>query len=259
MSWTSALILLATGTVAGFMNVVAGGGSLLTMPTLIFLGLPAAAANGTNRVALVGQNITAVLTFRRKGFRDLRLGLLLGALAVVGAVVGSRIAIEISDRLFRLILSGVMVLVIVAMLVGQRRGKAAPPPPSASDAGPAPEQVRHLPLQLPLFVLVGLYGGFIQAGVGYLVIFALAAVGGLSLVRTNSLKVIVIGLYMVPSLIVFVLDGKVDWPLGLALTVGNSLGGWLGTTFSVGKGDRWIRAVLVGAVLAMAGRLAGLY
>ncbi len=263
MTWTQALILFATGTVAGFINVVAGGGSLLTMPTLIFLGLPSAAANGTNRIALVGQNLTAVLTFRNKGFRDLRLGLLLGAAAVVGAVGGALIAIEISDQLFKLLLSAVMVLVIAGMLLtGNKQATAQREPREAgaeqSEVVPG-ERVRYPALQLALFVLVGIYGGFIQAGVGYLVIFALSAVGGLSLVRTNSIKVIVIGLYMVPSLVVFVLDGKVDWPLGLVLTVGNSLGAWLGTTFSVGKGDRWIRAVLVLAVLGMAGRLAGLY
>jgi uncharacterized membrane protein YfcA len=107
--------------------------------------------------------------------------------------------------------------------------------------------------------LIGIYGGFIQAGVGYLLIFALNVVGGLTLVRTNSLKVIIIAAYMLPSLVVFVMGGKVDWLPGLTLTLGNSIGGWLGSHFTITKGDRWIKVVLIVAVVAMAGRLMGFY
>jgi uncharacterized membrane protein YfcA len=245
-----ALILFGAGVVAGFINVVAGGGSLITLPTLIFLGLSATEANGTNRVALVGQNLMAMIRFYRGGFRDLRLGLELGLPAVVGAVIGAKVAVSISDDLFRNILSGVMLLVMVGILAKRK--------PATQDP-PQEESLRHRKIQPLLFLVIGAYGGFIQAGVGYLVIFALSAVGGLSLVRTNSLKVIVVGLYMLPSLVVFLLGGKVVWIPGLVLTAGNSLGGWLGSTFSVKKGDRWIKGVLALAVSVMAAKLLGLF
>ena len=246
-----AVILAATGLVAGFLNVVAGGGSLLTVPALIFTGLPATVANGTNRIALVAQNAVAVLNFRRKGFHDLGLGLRLSVPAILGAVVGAQIAVSISDQLFRYILSGVMVLVMVVIVV--RRGGGARPGP------PQQERLPNLPLQYGLFFVVGVYGGFIQAGVGYLILFSLSAVGGLSLVRTNSIKVIVVGAYMIPSLVVFIVGGKVEWLPGLALTVGNAAGGWLGSAFSVSKGDRWIKLVLLLVVIGITGRLVGLY
>jgi len=250
MSLYRMLLLVPIGTAAGFLNVVAGGGSLLTMPVLIFFGLSTATANGTNRVALVGQNVMAMIAFYRKGFRDLKLGLLLSAPAVVGAVAGARIAIQIDDLLFRRILSGVMLLVLVGILFKSK--------PRAADR-PQSEQLRWLPLQLPLFLIIGVYGGFIQAGVGYLLIFALSVVGNLSLVRTNSIKVIVVGLYMLPSLAVFVLDAKVEWVPGLALLCGNSVGGWLGSAFSISRGDRWIRVVVAVAITAMAVKLAGVF
>jgi uncharacterized membrane protein YfcA len=247
------LVLIPVGVAAGFLNVVAGGGSLLTMPTLIFLGLDAATANGSNRIALVGQNAMAMINFYRKGFRDLKLGLVLSLPAVIGAVAGAQIAIEIDDLLFRRILSVVMLLVLAGVLIKQKK--------RASQQAPEPqsEQLRLLPLQLVLFVLIGAYGGFIQAGVGYLLIFALSVVGNLSLVRTNSVKVIVVALYMVPSLAVFVVGEKVSWIPGLVLMVGNSVGGWLGSAFTIAKGDRWIRVVLAVAVTAMAAKLMGLF
>ncbi len=249
LSPLSSLILLSVGILAGFLNVVAGGGSLLTMPALIFLGLPASTANGTNRVAILAQNIAAMIKFRRQGFHDFKLGARLSVLAMIGAVFGSQIAITISDALFKQILSGVMLLVVAGMFL--KRSKPGTPVEN--------ETIRRPRLQLLLFFIIGVYGGFIQAGVGFLLIFALATVGGLSLVRTNSLKVIVIGLYMCPSLLVFVLQDKVAWIPAIVMAVGNSLGGWLGSAFSVKKGDQWIRLVLALAVAAMAGRLAGLY
>jgi uncharacterized membrane protein YfcA len=251
MSLTPTLLLVPIGVVAGFLNVVAGGGSLLTLPALIFLGLSSATANGTNRIALVGQNLVAMINFYREGFRDLKLGLLLGLPAIVGAVVGARLAIRIDDVLFQRMLAAVMLLVLVGILYPKKR--------PSTETTPQSEQLRWLPLELGLLLLIGVYGGFIQAGVGYLLIFALSVVGNLSLVRTNSIKVIVIALYMLPSLLVFVVDGKVAWLPGLALAVGNSTGGWLGSAFSVKKGDRWIRVVLALAITGMALKLLGLW
>lgn len=243
------LVLLPVGVVAGFLNVVAGGGTLLALPTLVFLGLPVATANGTNRVALVGQSITAVLAFRRKGFFDLRTGLTLAVPAVVGAVGGAQLAVWIPADVFKKLFS--LVAVGVALAIVLRRGKKG-----AVGPAPAAETLRYPGLQLLLFLLVGVYGGFIQAGVGYLIMFALATVGALSLVRTNSIKVVVVGAYMLPSLLVFLANDHVSWVPGLVLTAGNSAGAWLGSHFSVKGGDRWIKVVLLLAVVAMGAKLA---
>lgn len=245
-----ALLLFGAGLVAGFVNVVAGGGSLLTLPVLIVLGLPPSVANGTNRVAIVVQNVVAVARFRRDGFHDLKLGLRLSIPAVIGAILGAQVAVITPDEWFKTILAGVMLVVLASLLRNKKRQ-------STEDS--RQEELKHPRWQLPLMFVVGLYGGFIQAGVGYLLLFALSVVGGLSLVRANSLKVIIVGAYMVPSLIVFLVHGKVAWLPALALTAGNGIGGWLGSAFSIKKGDRWIRLVLAVAVLALVGKLLGLY
>jgi uncharacterized membrane protein YfcA len=235
-------------------NVQAGGGSLLTLPVLIFLGLPTAVANGTNRVAILFQCAVATGSFKRMGFDTIRLGLRLSVTAVVGAIIGSRIAIEVSDSVFRLVLSLVMVMALAVILFRRKPEADACDLGESSGAG-----IRHPVLQYFLFLIVGLYGGFIQAGVGFMQLFALYVIGGLSLVRANCVKLFVAGIYLIPSLVVFIAYGKVAWVPAIVLAAGTGLGAWLGAQFAVRKGERWIKAVLALAVLGMAGRLAGLY
>ncbi len=239
-----ALPLIAfAGTAAGFINVVAGGGSLITLPTLIFLGLPPAMANGTNRLAQLSQNSVAIYRFRRKGFFPLRSGLLLGAAASGGAIIGSRVAVDISPELFNRILAGVMVAVLVLTLTGADRKPQGP------------HEIQNWGLLLPVFFVIGIYGGFIQAGVGFLIMAAFSRLSATSLVLTNATKVMVVLIYTFPALAVFLLHGQVDWAAGVVLAAGNATGAWLGAHFSVARGDRWIKAVLTISVLAMAVRL----
>ena len=250
MTLPEAILLFLAGTAAGFINVNAGGGSFLTIPLLILLGgLPATAANGTNRVAILIQNLFAVKNFRRHGFRDVRQGLRLGASAVAGAVIGSLIAVDIPENAFRTVLSVIMVLALAVILR----------PSEKKEQEVSEERLQHPVLQIFLFFFVGIYGGFIQAGTGYLVIFSLSIVGGLSLVKTNSLKIIISSAYLLPSLLIFFLHGQIRWIPALVLAAGTSTGGWFGSSFAIKKGDKWIRVILAVAILAMAAKMAGLF
>ncbi|MGQ9586683.1 MAG: sulfite exporter TauE/SafE family protein [Anaerolineae bacterium] len=243
------LLTLVVGLVAGVVNTLAGGGSLLTLPLLIFLGLPSAVANGTNRVAIEVQNIFAVLGFRSKGVADFRLSLLFSLPAIVGAFLGARIAIDIPDALFNRVLAVVLLLVLGLMLWNPTRrlqGKEATFTPARTVAA------------VVVFFLLGIYGGFIQAGIGFLLMAALVGLTGLDLVRVNAHKAFVIAVYTLLALAVFAIEGKVDWVVGLVLAVGNGAGGWLAGRISVEKGERVIRPVLVVAVLVMAVRLSGI-
>jgi uncharacterized membrane protein YfcA len=104
------------------------------------------------------------------------------------------------------------------------------------------------------FFVIGVYGGFIQAGVGFLIITGLL-VHGLDLVRINAVKVFVVGAFTVTALAVFIRNGQVDWPLGLALAAGNATGGWLGARLAVSKGHDWIRRLVLVVVVVFALRL----
>ncbi|MBO8168561.1 MAG: sulfite exporter TauE/SafE family protein [Thermoanaerobacteraceae bacterium] len=250
MPLKSALLVFAAGIAAGFLNTVAGGGSLLTMPMLIFLGLPSAVANGTNRIALMVQNIVAVTNFRRKGFFDWQLGLMLAVPAVLGSIVGANIAIQLPDRIFNKILAVVMMVVLTLILWQPQKRLSA----HAENL-----TVKRKIIAVITFFFVGMYGGFIQAGVGFIIIASLTVITGMSLVKINSIKVFVVLIYMLSSLAVFIINGQINWLLGLTLALGNGTGAWLGSNFAVAKGDKWIRVILFVAVTLMAAKLLGLF
>jgi len=243
------IVVVVVGIVGGFVNTLAGGGSLLTLPALIFVGLPSGVANGTNRVAILIQNVTAVAGFKQQGLADFKFSLELSAPAVVGAILGARLAIDISDALFQKVLAAVMLLVVGLILWNPTRRW------QGDQAVLSPQ--RRL-LAAVAFFFVGLYGGFIQAGVGFIIIAALVLITGLDLVRTNSHKVFVVGVYTLAALATFALSGKVNWGIGLVLAVGNGIGGWIGSQWAVVGGEKWIKIVLAVTVVAMAAKLLGL-
>ena len=106
-----------------------------------------------------------------------------------------------------------------------------------------------------LFFFVGIWGGFIQAGVGFLIIMVLTSVNRFSLVKTNSAKVVIVLIYTSAALVVFILEGTINWGYGVLLAIGNSGGAWVASRWSVEKGDRWVMLILVVAVVAMAIKL----
>ncbi|GAB4112915.1 MAG: sulfite exporter TauE/SafE family protein [Candidatus Caldatribacteriota bacterium] len=243
-------LVLITGIVAGFMNTLGGGGSLLTLPMLIFLGLPAAVANGTNRIALIVQNVVAVSNFRKKGFFYPKLGLALGIPAVLGSFLGAKIAINIPEELFQKILAIIMIVILVLILT-------RPEKKFLKKIEGENLSSNRLIIAMLVFFGVGIYGGFIQAGVGFIIITALALITGLSLVKINCLKVFIVLIYVFSSFIVFIINGKVDWILGFTLAAGNALGAYIGSNFAVSKGDKWIRVFIVISILLMSAKLLG--
>ena len=241
-------VVFVSGLVAGFFNVVAGGGSLLTLPVLLWLGLPAAAANATNRVGILLQNVVATSTFRSQGRLEAGLGLRLMLAAAPGAVLGALVAVDIDERLFRWILAGIMLLVLVS-IIRRRRGSG---PGKGTEA---PVGQRH-PLALyASFFFVGFHSGFIQAGVGFVIIAALGSFGGLGLIRSNGIKVMTILMIQVIALGIFAAMGSVHWVLGLTLAAGTMIGGWAGVRWQVKKGEVWVYRILVVAVIIFAVKL----
>ena len=248
-TWIEALALLAVGAVSGALNVLAGGGSFLTLPLLIFLGLPPGVANGTNRVAILVQNMGAVWRFRSHGLFEPAWIPLAAGPAVVGGILGTWAAIEIGDEAFRRVLAGLMVLATLWILwdpLSRRRG-------SPTARGGVPRGGRRAAFAGAFFA-VGLYGGFVQAGIGFL-LAAVATWAGLDLVRGNALKVLVVLLLTPLSLAIFAWTGRVDWMVGLPLAAGHLLGALAGVRWTVLKGHVWIKRFLTVTVIAFAIKL----
>jgi len=239
------LALIVVGFVSGFLNILAGGGSLLTLPLLIFLGLPATIANATNRVGVLFQNVFAVDSFRRKGVFPARLALFCAAPAILGSFLGAQLAVEIDEVLFQRLLAAIMIGILILTLVDPMKNRRL------EELTITPKRGAVL---LVSFFAIGVYGGFVQAGVGFLIIPALM-LHGIDLVRTNAVKIIVVLIFTIPALAVFVWYGQVNWPLGIALAVGNSAGGWVATHVAVKKGHDWIKRVVSLTVLVFALKL----
>lgn len=228
-------LLSAAGVVAGFLNVMAGGGSLLTVPIMVFMGIPGPVANGTNRIAILAQNITAAITFFRRGYAEFRLSLTLAACALPGAVAGAMLGTRLDGVWFNRTLAIIMVGVMLIMAFD--KGKKA----DQANADPTRKQLLwgH-----GLMVGVGFYGGFIQLGVGFVIMPVLHRVMGFDLVRTNMHKVFIVASYTVVALVVFASQVEILWIVGLALALGNSIGAWIATTVQIKQGEGIIKIVL---------------
>jgi uncharacterized membrane protein YfcA len=246
MVWYEVLLVIIVGFFSGFINTIAGGGSLLSLPLLIFLGLPPVVANATNRVAIFVQNIFSVAGFSSKGVSAYPYSLYLGISASVGGVIGAIYAVNISGELFNRVLAVIMVLVIIYTVLDQKPQKVNKQEKMS---------VKHQVVGAITFFFIGIYGGFIQAGVGFLMIPALTLINGFSLVKTNSAKVFVALFFTMASLIVFILEDQINWLWGILLAVGNAAGGWIGSRWSVDKGDVWIKRFLVVTVFGLAIKL----
>ena len=240
------LILVGAGLFAGFVNTMAGGGSLLTLPLLIFLGLPPATANGTNRIAIIVSACSATLGFRSKNINTFPLSIYLGIAAFFGALIGSRIAVEIDGLLFNKILAIIMIVVVVLM-VFKPNYKAALL--QARTTG------KMLIWSMVAFFFIGIYGGFINAGIGFIIMLFLNYVNKLDLVRVNATKVTLVLIYTTAALATFILSGHIDLKYGIALAVGNAAGAFFASRYAVKKGEGVIKTVMMVMVVAMSVKL----
>jgi uncharacterized membrane protein YfcA len=234
--WIAAPLLVLAGTAAGFLNVVAGGGSLLTVPLMIFLGVPEATANGTSRVGILVQSASALVAFRRSGKLQPALVGKLAAPTILGALLGAYLGSQLSDAGFRSVLGWVMLGCGLLVVI-------EPPAVRARSERLGPLYV------WPTLFVVGVYGGMIQAGVGYLILAALTFVLGLELELANVLKSLLIALYMPLAAAVFLWHGHVDLWLAVALSLGHALGGWLGAVVALRSGATLIKVMLAVVVV----------
>lgn len=244
--WYHYLLLVVVGFAVGFINTVAGGGSLISLPVLIFLGLPPSVANGTNRVAVVIQNIMGTAGFRSKGVSTFPFNLYLGISALFGAILGAYIAVDIKGETFNRILAIIMIVVVLIIIF---KPKIRMEELQEKITG------KHLWIGIIAFFFFGIYGGFINAGLGFIIILFLHYVNQMTLVRSNATKVAVVLIYSLAALTVFVLNDKVIWEVGLILAIGNGIGAWLASRISVNKGDGFIKTFLVVMVVIMSVKL----
>jgi len=230
------LLLIGVGFLAGFINTIAGGGTLLTMPMLIFMGLPPSVANGTNRVAILIQTAIGVKGFQSKGVTTYPFSVYLGISAFFGSLIGAQIAVDIKGETFNKILAIVMILVVLMIIFK--------PKTSISELIERTTG-KHLWISVVIFFFLGIYGGFINAGIGFMMLIVLPYVNRLSLVKSNATKVFVVCLYTIGAVVMFALNDKINWKYGLILAIGNASGAWISSRWSVEKGDKTVKGFVI--------------
>ncbi len=246
MTWTDAALLLGAGLFTGVLNTLAGGGSLITLPLLIFMGLPSVEANASNRIGIFLQSLVAVGGFKSKGVFVFPYAAYVSISAVIGCIIGAYYAIDIKSEVFNRILAVVMVVIMTLTVLKpylKRKG--------IDENFTTKSKITSI----IIFFFVGIYGGFIQAGVGFLIIATLTGIHGLNMAKTNSIKTFVIVCYTLVAIAVFWWEDQIRWDYGLTLAAGNSAGGWIASRWSVGKDDKWIRMVLIVTVFGLAIKL----
>ena len=241
------LLLIPVGFLAGAINTVAGGGSILTLPLLIFMGLPETMANGTNKIAIFFQTASAARGFKSKGISTFPFSIYLGISASIGAFIGANYAVNIDGDVFKKILSIVMILVVLLSIFKSKQ--------KSLEQFVERTTGKHLYIAIIIFFFIGLYGGFLNSGNGLIILMILPYLNKLSLVKANATKVTIICIYIFVALIVFVINDKVNWLYGLTLAIGNASGAWVASRYSVKKGDNFIRAALFVIVIAMSIKL----
>lgn len=236
-------LAIVAGIVAGIINTLAGSGSAVTLPMLAALGLDASTANATNRVGVALQNITGIATYQQSGKLEVGSGAWLTGTAMVGSILGAYLATQLNKDQMELAIGLLMIVILITIFVNPKKWLR-----EQSEVQPG----RPSPLNLAIFFAIGIYGGFIQAGVGVFLLSALVLGAGYTLVHANGVKLMIVLALTLVALVVFILSPvQINWGIGLLMAVGQSIGAWAAARFAtrIPNANLWVRRLLIVVVV----------
>ncbi|HFB61421.1 MAG TPA: sulfite exporter TauE/SafE family protein [Bacteroidetes bacterium] len=250
MSMVELTALVLSGVLVGFINTLAGGGSIISLSVLIMLGLPATVANGTNRIAIALQNVVAVSSFKQQKVLEAKKALYLSIPAILGSLVGAWIAVDINEAMFEKAIGIIMLVMLVFVLFKPQQyiyGRS---------------EISEKPVRWGTYVaffFIGIYAGFIHMGVGYFLLAGIVLGAGYDLVKANAIKVLIILAYAPFTLAIFYFHQEINWGYGLVMALGNMLGAWMASRMAVKKGVAFVKWVIVVVILVTSAQMFGLY
>ena len=250
MNWIEITLLIVSGVLVGFINTLAGGGSIISLSVLMMLGLPAGVANGTNRIAVAVQTLSATSSFKRQKVLNTKKALQLSVPGTIGSLIGAWIAVDINEDIFEKAIGVIMLLMLVLIIAKPDKfiyGKA---------------ELTEKPLNWKIyltFFLIGIYGGFIHVGVGYFLLAGIVLGAGFDLVKANAIKVFIVLMYAPFTVLIFMWNKQIDWSYGLIMSIGNVFGALLATRLAVNKGVTFVKWVIVVVILITSAEMFGLY
>ena len=247
--WLISILILA-GFLVGFINTLAGSGTIISYSIFMALGLPASYANGTIRVGVIMQTLAASLTFKKGSVLDVKKGVKLGIPTVIGSIVGAQIAVQINQDVFEYFVGAVMVLMLAFLFLKPQEW-------IVSKEGKSNEI--HYFWQFIIYFLIGIYGGFIHIGVGIFLLAALVLISGYDLLRANALKVFIVLLYSPFALAVYMFNDHIHYGLALISSIGNVFGGLIASRIAISWGTKFIHNFLIVIIILFTAKTFGLF
>ena len=234
------ILLVVSGIAAGFVNTIAGGGSIFTLPALILLGMPADVANGTNRVGVLLQSLAAVRGFDRHKKLERTAIVPIVLPTIFGALLGSSLASIIPAQVLKPVLLGTMMAMTLLIVLK---------PGTLPNLDETALSLRERPSAIAWLFIAGLYGGFVQAGVGFILLTALAGVLRYDLLRANALKMMCTLVFSVVALAVFIVQEQVLWVPGLIVGISSIIGVQLSVKFAINAQQQTLKWILLGMAM----------
>ncbi|MDR0604338.1 MAG: sulfite exporter TauE/SafE family protein [Bacteroidales bacterium] len=230
------IILIISGIVVGFINTLAGGGTIISMSLFMMLGLPPVMANGTNRIPVILQNLVSVINFYMDKKLDVKKSICCSIPVALGSILGSCLSIVVPDSIFMGFFVIIMVIMLLLMFLK----------PDKWLKGDITKMNRSVSLlQLFFYFLIGIYAGFIHIGMGYFLLAVLVLMGGFDLLRANAIKSFIVLFYAPFSLIIFISQGEINYEFGFIHAIGNMIGAYIASKWAVNWGMNFIRWVVV--------------
>lgn len=249
-SWQIITLLILAGFMTGVVNTFAGSGTVISYSFFMFLGLPVSYANGTVRMGVILQTFAAAFTFHRKKALDIKKGFLLSIPIVTGSILGAQIAVSIDKDIFEKIVAYTLIFMLIFIFKKPEKWIVGKKDISEKN----PKFWHYI-----VYFFIGIYGGFIHIGVGIFLLAALVLISGYELVKANALKIFTVFLYSPFVLLIFILNGHIDYAMGIFSSIGNLIGGIIASYFAVKQGAGFVRIFLIVVIILFASKLLGLY
>ena len=244
MSWETITLLFFAGLSAGFIDAIAGGGGLISVPALLWAGLPPQMALGTNKMQSTWGTLMAVRKYAKAGFISWQQVRLTVLITFVSAMSGAWVVMLISNAVLKMIVPWMLLCIAVYVLLSPGLGRTA----------------AKARLSLGAFAclagsVLGFYDGFFGPGTGTFWTLACIALLGLELTRATAFTKVVNLASNMASLIIFVVGGRVNYEIAGVMIAGQLIGGRLGAGMAIRHGAPFIRIIFIAVVLAMVAKL----
>jgi uncharacterized membrane protein YfcA len=234
------ILLLIAGMIGGFLNAMVSSGSAITLPFMIFLGIPPSIANATNRIPCMVGFVSSTINFHRAKLIDWRKVFILSVPLIIGTITGVLLVSKLNDNSVKYILIGALFFSLILALTKFKKLTLK-------------ETNKSKPitlLTLLIFLLIGVWAGVIVLDTATFILFALTLNLGIDLLKSNAIKSAVCLIILITSSIIFYVEGQIDWGIGIILSIGSFVGGYLGSKLAISDNSRvWLFRILISVLL----------